>query len=290
MHNEKPVISPYLYFLLLSSLTNLGYILAGLIVIALFAVQLSNPLAIIILILIIYKSLLEGFLTGFLYKRTYKKDHLVKFIGLYFGRFFGLFVGGLLGYKTANLLNLSVIIAPIVGALAFYFAGRWIGPKVSTWIGHQVDKKFSVKEIQTDLIAAQPIKLIPILFVVGFPLLIVGITFVFDYSNIPIDSFNEVLPIASIVAIILSALFVFSPWIIKRQGASIFQDITSSPESALFWWGVSTSMLPAGFGFILFFFVGASILETCFFAMASSMAGIFWIIKNPISSTTATTP
>ena len=47
------------------------------------------------------------------------------------------------------------------------------------------------------------------------------------------------------------------------------------------WLGLSLSVIPAAYGFILFYGMGASMIELCFSAMTSSIAAIIWSVNYP---------
>ena len=148
MQSSKRTISPLWYFILISSLTNLAFLLVGMVVLALFSVKLSGIGLYIIIFLLLWKGALVGFISWSSHKKANNKDFLVKFIGIYLGRFFGILIGGFLGYEIANTLKLSNLIGFVVGALVIYLAGRWIGSKISVLIGIQLDKAFSIPEPQ----------------------------------------------------------------------------------------------------------------------------------------------
>ena len=133
MQNSKRTVSPFLYFILISSLTNFVFLLIGMVELALISVKLSGIGLLIIVFLLLWKGALVGFVSWFSHKKTNNKDFLVKFIGIYLGRLFGIIIGGFLGYEIADTLKQSNLIGFVIGALAFYFTGRWIGSKISTF-------------------------------------------------------------------------------------------------------------------------------------------------------------
>src|SRR5215207_5969898 len=147
MQNKRKEISALWYFILISSLTNFTFLLVGIVLLALFSFELSSLAVKIIIFLLLWKGGIVGFFTWFSHKKTYNKEFLVNFMGIYLGRFFGLFVGGFLGVRVSNVLNQADLIGFIVGALIFYFTGRWIGSKVSTVVGEQLDKVFYIPEL-----------------------------------------------------------------------------------------------------------------------------------------------
>jgi hypothetical protein len=148
MQSAKRTISPLLYFILISSLTNIVFLAVGLVLLAILSFDLSSFGLKIIIFLLLWKGVLVGFVSWFWHKKANNKDFLVKFIGIYLGRFFGIFIGGFLGARIFDILEQSTLIGFIVGALLLYFAGRWIGSRISTLIGKQLDKVFFLPEIQ----------------------------------------------------------------------------------------------------------------------------------------------
>jgi predicted MFS family arabinose efflux permease len=150
MQNERKAIAPFLYYTIVSSLTSLVFIVVGLFVFTLLSYRITNAFAItVILVLLLWKDVIvAGFMTWSFHKYSDNKDFAVKYIGLYLGHFYGIFIGGFLGARIANLLGLADIIGFMIGALALYFIGRWIGSRVSITIGDQVDKVVSLKEYQ----------------------------------------------------------------------------------------------------------------------------------------------
>jgi len=288
MQNERKPISSLLYFILISSLTNLTFLVAGIALLALFSFQLTGFALQIIIFLLLWKGGLVGLVAWFSHKKAYNKEFLVKFVGIYLGRFFGIFVGGFLGARISNMLKQADIIGFIVGALAFYFAGRWIGSKVSVLIGEQLDKVFYISETPesekiADVKSANRFTLIAfILYSVVLPLLFVIIGLLINYFDIPIGYLTELLPISRIVVIAFSIFSVCSPWLMKNRWLTKFQTTTSSPESVIYWLGLVFSIVPVVYGFILFIAMGASIIELCFYAAVSSIAAIIWSMNNKV--------
>lgn len=289
MQSSKRTISPLLYFILISSFTNLVFLLIGAVGLALFSVKLSGFGLIIIIFLLVWKGALVGFVSWFSHKRAYNKVLLIKFIGIYLGRFFGIIIGGFLGYEIADALKLSNLIGFIIGVLVFYFAGRWIGSKISTLIGTQLDKVLSIPESQATVNVADTKSTSRfatigfILYSVLLPFLLVIIGLLMDLFEVPIGYLPELLPVSRIVVIIFSAFSISAPWLLKSRWMGKYQTITSSPESIVYWLGLVFSIVPAIYGFVLFLAMGASIVELCFSAIVSSIAAIIWHMNNKVS-------
>jgi hypothetical protein len=206
----------------------------------------------------------------------------VKFIGIYLGRFYGLLIGGFLGARIAGMFRQADIIGFMIGALAFYFAGRWVGSKTSITIGNLLDKVFSFTKAdeQEKVVEAKPLKDIFLaLYIVVLPLLFVVIALLLNYYDVPIGYLVEWLPISRIIVIALSIFSIASPWLIRKRGLK-FQSTAALSESTISWLGVTLSIIPAVYGFILFVAMGASIIELCLFAITSFFAAIIWSANN----------
>jgi hypothetical protein len=289
VQSSKRTISPLSYFILVSSLTNLTFLVVGIFILALFSVKLSSILLAILIFLLLWKGALVGLVSWFWYKRANNKEFLVKFIGIYLGRFFGIFLGGFLVYRIFGRLQQSETIGFLVGAFAFYFAGRWIGSKLSVLIGRQLDTAISVPEMQIAQQAADPksirrfVSVGYISYGVLFPLLLVALGFVMEYFEVPIGFLPEFLPISRIIIIGLSIFSIAAPWLLKNRWRNKYKALTPSPESMIYWLGLVFSIVPAMYGFILFFAMGASILELFLYAVASSIAATIWTNCNKIS-------
>lgn len=289
MQNPKRTISPLLYFILISSLTNLVFLIIGMVGLALLSVKLSGLGLLIIIFLLVWKGALVGFVSWFSHKKANNKDFLVKFIGIYLGRFFGIVLGGFLGYEVADTLKLSNLIGFVIGALAFYFAGRWIGSKTSILIGAQLDKILSIPESQATLNIADTkstrrfASMGVILYGVILPFLLVIIGLLMNYFEVPIGYLPELLSVSRIVVIVFSVFSISAPWLLKSRWISKYQTMTSSPESIVYWLGLVFSIVPAIYGFVLFLAMGASIVELCFYAIVSSIAAIIWNMHNRAS-------
>ena len=289
MQSAKRRISPFLYFILLSSLTNLIFLLIGIGLLALCSVKLSGPVFPIVVFFLIWKGGLVGFVTWVSHKNANNKDFLVKFIGIYFGRFFGIFIGGILGYEFSDITKQLTIIGFIVGALIFYFAGRWVGSKVSVLVAAQLDKVFAIPEFQImgevgehksgKRLASVGI----ILYAVIFPFLFVVMGLLMSYFEVPTGYLHEMLPISRLVAIVLSILLICLPWLMKNRWLEKYQTTTSSPESVVYWLGSVFSIVPVLYGFLLFVAMGTSIVELCIYAIASSIAAVIWHVHNKVS-------
>jgi hypothetical protein len=256
---------------------------------ALFSVKLSGIGLLIIVFLLLWKGALVGFVSWFSHKKANNKDFLVMFIGLYLGRFFGIIIGGFIGYEVADTLKQSNLIGFVIGALAFYFAGRWIGSKISTLIGAQLDKVLFIPESQTtvnivDTKSTSRFASIGfILYGVILPFLLVIIGLLMNYFEVPIGYLPELFHVSRIVVIVFSIFSISAPWLLKSRWISKYQTMTSSSESIVYLLGLVFSIVPAIYGFVLFLAMGASIVELCFYAVVSSIAATIWNMNNKLT-------
>jgi hypothetical protein len=280
MQEAKKTISPLVYFVILTSLINLIFIIIGIAILAPLYIKLDQIAVIVIVILLLCKGGVVGFITWLFQKQSHNKEFAVKFIGLYYGRFFGIFIGGFCGGRIALILRQADIIGFFIGALALYFIGRWIGPKVSIAIDNQLDKVVSIPEYQAQPIVVKTtplIRLILFLSVAVLPWLLVVIALVLYYFDIPRTFFVEWLPIARIIVIVLSVLSICYPLLMKKGWLIKFRRKISSPESYIPLLGLSLSVVPVIYGMVLFLAMGTSIIELCVYAVISSTVAIVWI-------------
>ncbi len=277
-----------MYFILISSLTNLVFLAVGFVLLAILSFHLSSFGLKILIFLLLWKGVLVGFVSWFWHKKANNKDFLVKFIGIYLGRFFGIFIGGFLGARIFDILEQSTLIGFIVGALLLYFAGRWIGSRVSTLIGKQLDKVFFLPETQktesiADVRSASRFAYIGfIIYGVIFPFLLVIIGLLMNYFDVPIGYLTELLPLSRIIVIALSIFSICSPWLMKNRWLNKYQTKTSSPASTVYLLGLILSIVPAIYGLLLFIGMGASVFELFIYAVVSSIAAVLWSMNNRV--------
>jgi hypothetical protein len=122
-----------------------------------------------------------------------------------------------------------------------------------------------------------------ILYGMILPFLLVIIGLLMTYFDVPLGYFPELLPLSRIVVVVLSFFSIFSPWLLKNRWLNKYQTMTSSPESIVYWLGLVFSIIPVFYGFVLFIGMGASLIELCFYAVASSTAAIIWNMNNKAS-------
>jgi len=272
--------------MLLSSLTNLVFMVIGLIAITLFSLSIKGEVVSIIGIVLLWKGALVGFITWVYHRQSNNKEFAVKFIGFYLGRFFGIFIGAFLGVRIVALVGLRMeFVGFIIGALSFYFVGRWIGAKTSFTISGQLDKVVSIIETERPLVSVEKMgffkRVFLIIYTVMLPLLFVIIAVLINYLGIRIDSMIELLPIARIFAVGLIAFSIFYLWFIRKRSSMKAQTKITLSEPTIYWLGLSFSIVPLIYGFFLFLGFGASIIELCIYAFISSISGIVWNASNP---------
>ncbi len=285
MSNDRKVISPFLYYFILSVLTSLIFTIVGLLVFAVLSRRVPDTFAIaIISLLFLWECAIALFVSWFAHKKSSNKDFSVKFIGFSLGRFYGIFIGGLLGARIAEVLRQASFIGFIAGAFTFYLAGRWLGSRVSTFISRQIDKLFLIQESQEPKKTVELIfpNKISAMFFVFAPLLFVLAGLLLYYFDIPIGYLPELLPITRVMVIASTIFSISYPWFMTSRWRKKSELNSTSPESLIFTLGLVYSMVPAMAGIILFVGMGASIAELCLFAVISSIAAVVWIAKHPI--------
>jgi hypothetical protein len=177
------MMSLLLYYLLVSSLTNLVFVAFGTLIFYLVSPSSKFDIILIVIILfvLLHKSLIVGYVTNSAHKQgRFDKVSGTKFIGFYFGRFFGLIIGAFIGFQLGSGIG------AIAGALLFYFAGRWAGSKVGFFIGHLLDSNLPVANI-TEKVVAQPSpskKLFVAIYAAILPFLIVLLALFFQFNEI----------------------------------------------------------------------------------------------------------
>jgi len=265
-----------IYYLLVSGLTTLVLTaIAALLHDLIFPQPIYDTSTIvIILIFLLFKSVLVGFVLHSMHKqgRTNQTSG-TRFIGLYYGRLYGSVMGALVGGHIASLVGF------IIGGLLFYFAGRWLGSKLSYLIGCFLDRDLpdADKTENVSALPSPPRKILTAVYAGAFPLLWVLVALYFKVTNITIVATpSQWLPAARWVVIALSLYSIAAPWLIKRRMQN--RQKTISPLD-MFWLGLVLSVIPTIYGFFLFL-MGASILELACFAAASSLAATIWSIKS----------
>lgn len=287
MQTNKKTISPLLYYNIVSILTILVFLIIGIVAIIPFSVKAVDNLVVIIAVFfLLWKGAIVAFVTRFFLK-SQSMDFVVKFIGLYHGRFYGLILGALLGAGIAKLLNFETFAGSIVGALPFFFLGRWVGTKVSSAIGGQLEKIFVIPEFHAQENAFQPRaskNTFLIVSIMALPWLFVLVAWMMEYFEIPIDYLAELLSVARIFVIGLSVVVISYPWLMRAGWLKKYSSNSSSLAWMTSWLGMVFSIVPSIYGFILCLLMGASLLELCLFVLASTIAALVWLIFNPMTN------
>jgi hypothetical protein len=287
MQTNKKTISPLLYYNIISILTTAVFLIVGIVSIILFSGKAVTNLVIIIAVFfLLWKGAIVAFGVRF-FSESQTRDFLVRFLGAYHGRFYGLILGALLGAGIAKLLNFETFAGSILGALPFYFLGRWVGTKVSSAIGGQLEKIFVIPEFHAQENVSQsrsPKKAFLIVTIMALPWLLVLVAWMMEYFQIPIDYLTELLSVARIFVIGLSVFVIGYPWLMRTSWLKKYSSNSSSLTWMTSWLGMFFSIVPSFYGFILCLLMGASIFELCLFTLASSIAATVWIIFNPMPS------
>ena len=73
------------------------------------------------------------------------------------------------------------------------------------------------------------------------------------------------------------------PWLFKNRWVNKYQAIKLMPESLFYWLGLSFSIIPVIYGFILFMAIGISITELCLYAAVGSISAIIWTMNYKVT-------
>jgi hypothetical protein len=281
-----------LYYALLCGITDLIFMVSGAILFGLAFWRIFNPRLFIVLILfLLWKGFLVGSVMWFFHKRHLDQGFSVKFIGAYLGRYSGFIIGGFLGAGIADLLGQSQTVGGIVGCVTLFLAGWWLGPNVSVYADRQLNKHFLIAQAQETVIIMGLVKQ-TILFIYGIiiPLLWVAIGFFFQYFRIPIESqYVKFLSIARIAAIVVSVYAIGSAWWLRKY-LTMKSNFSSRFPGGIFLLGPAVTAMPAVYGLVLFLVMGASMIELCLFAAATSISMIIWVVVDTESTAKSPVP
>ncbi|MBN2501218.1 MAG: hypothetical protein JXB38_10600 [Anaerolineales bacterium] len=268
MQTEKRTMAPWVFYTLVSTITSAVFGLIGLLGLLLAGI-LSVLAAMILAIMYLFLGIIIGLGIGAFAKRL-TKEMKVKGFGLFQGRLAGLFVGGMVGGEIANCIG------AVLGALAFYFLGRWMGPKVSCAVANWIERSYIVPEVQPDRVVSKGTGVFPSVFFLMLPFFFLFVEYMVSYFQIEADFMPEYLTVGRVIAILISALVLGLPWLLKFKARRDIQSDKLHPIDFPFF-GVVLSIIPSFYGFILFFF-GASMLEYIPYAAVSVIAGIIWLV------------
>jgi len=276
MPNQRHSMPLLIYYILVSSLTTLVLTAIAALLHDLFFPEplFDTSTIVIILIFLLFKSILLGFVLHSMHKQgRVNQASGTRFIGYYYGRLYGSVMGALVGGHVASVVGF------IVGGVLFYFAGRWLGSKLSNLIGCLFDHNLPDAD-KTELVVARPLRSRRFLITVYagiFPILWVLMALYFKSADITIGATpSPWLATARWVVIAISIYSIAAPWLIKRQMSRRRKPIRPID---MFWLGLGLSVIPTIYGFFLFL-MGASIVELGCFAVASSLAAIIWSTKS----------
>ncbi len=209
----------------------------------------------------------------------------MKFMGSYLGRYFGLVIGGFLGAQILKLVGQKDLLGFFIGAIIFYYVGRWVGSMVSIAIAGQVDKMYLFSgliepENIVEQKASSALPKISFIIYCIIPIIFVIFGFLIVYFGIQVGWMSEYLSTARFVAIILSIGTIIYPWIMRKRWLLKSAITTAQPESTVYLLGLTASIAPSLYGFTLFIAMGISVTELCVYEVVSMIAIIIWGMKN----------
>ena len=204
---------------------------------------------------------------------------IIKGGGMLLGNLVGLLLGGILGGRYGGLFW------GIVGAIGLYLIVGWIGAKISSAIGSQLNTLLpSMEQADSDstIRSIRPNALLLLFYSVIAPALFVLIAMLMNSSGVPVSEYSEALPTARIVVIVLSLISILLPWLLRTRSMMKTTTNVVARENAIFILGMACSAAPVIYGFSLFLVFGASIIELSIFAVSSSLALILWTANTKL--------
>jgi len=273
-----------LYYLLITTTTELALV-SGAVLILLPTGFLKNlPLG-VLGFLLVYKTIIATIVLAIMARKRWQENAvIVKGGGMLLGHIVGLLLGCILGGRYAGVFG------AIVGIIVFYLIVGRIGAKISSAIGNQLDRIISPTEgtetVNTVRLARSTGWLL-ITYGLVVPALFLMIAIFMNTSAISIMQYSKELPTARIVVIALSLFSILLPWLLRTRWMMKSTTSIVARENAIFVLGMGLSVAPVIYGFFLFFAFGASIIELCIFAFASSLAAIVWSANTKIKQQNA---
>lgn len=268
-----PVPRPIFHFLV-SATTQLILIVGALLILLPTGILFQLPwsmLSALFIYNIIVATLVAVVLTN---HSLQNKPAVVKGAGLVLGHLVGLVLGGFLGSKYGGP------VWALVGAAVLYFVVGWVGSKVSVAAGTGLEKLASPpwesdadKLIRTS--AARRNRLSWCVYGAAVPAVFLAAAMFVKIAGWPIGQYAHVLPTARIVIAPLSLLSILIPWL-RRTRWMHRANSTLAHGTTIALVGVTLSLAPAVYGFLLFVAFGLSITELVLFALAASIATATW--------------
>ncbi len=205
------------------------------------------------------------------------KPAVIKGAGLVLGHLVGLMLGAFVGEKYGGTLW------AIIGAAALYFIVGWIGSKISAAANAELEK-LSKPPYETSvdrLVRASVRRNKPAWCVYGaaVPALFLLTAIFLKTSGIPLGPYARVLPIARMVIAVLSLISILIPWLRRTRWMHRPQDAFAR-SSMLALIGLTLSLAPAFYGFLLYVAFGLSITELILFALTASIATATWSART----------
>jgi hypothetical protein len=283
--NPKRNISPVLYYIFVSLGTYLTFLLVVVVLavagFALFSIPFRGHAVVWGVFLLIWSSVVAVIPAWFWSKKTLQKEKLISLIGMYLGLIYGTVGGGILGARISNSLILVDSIGFTIGAMGFYYIGRWVGPKLSSFFDSQLNRVFSpltipVQELTTAEEHIPRGKLLAIIIIgIIFPLMLVDVGYTLIKYDMSVGFPPELMPIFRTAAILLSIIAISYPWLLKDRFLNKIKVLSFSNETSVFLIGIFLSISPVVCGFNLFHEASGAI-EFGVYATLSSLAVISW--------------
>ncbi len=268
-----PVPRPVFHFLVSAS-TQLILIVGALLILLPTGILLHLPWS-MLTALFVYNIVVATLVAVVLTNHSLQnKPAVIKGAGLVLGHLVGLVLGAFLGSEYGGP------VWALVGAAVLYFIVGWVGSKVSLATGAALEKLAAPRwESDADKLvrtsAARRNRPSWCVYGAAVPAVFLVAAMFVKMAGWPIGQYAEVLPTARIVIAPLSLLSILIPWL-RRTRWMERANGTLAHGTTITLIGVTLSLAPAFYGFLLFVAFGLSITELVLFALAASIATATW--------------
>jgi MFS family permease len=191
--------------------------------------------------------------------------------GLVLGHLVGLVLGGFLGSHYGGPAW------AIGGAVICYFLVGWIGSQISLAVGTELERLATASAEPTPRAEVRTAKgNTSLLFFFGavVPLFFMTAAIFVKTSSVPAARFQDLLPAARIVLIVLSLCSIAIPWLRRTEWLKHGNTVTNEPVAPII--GLGLSLAPVIYGFLVFVAFGMSMAEFSVFAVVASVAATTW--------------
>ncbi len=266
MHASRP-----LYYFLVAFLTQ--FVLAAGAMIVLLPTGLLATLPLPMLgALMAYNVAIATFVAAIISgQQGQNPQSIQKGTGLVLGHLVGLVLGGFLGSHYGG------IAWTIGGAVIGYFLVGWLGSRVSLGIGTELERLATAAmepQPRAEVQATRPTASFLFFYGAVVPMFFLTAAMLVKSAGVHVPPYPDMLPAARIVLIVLSLCSIALPWLRRTEWLKREHALSRTQTTPVI--GLSLSLAPVFYGFVLFVACGMSVAELSVFAVAASIAATTW--------------